>query len=91
LSVDDHGLEVIRKSALALVPGSKAEYMLRTTPVGAFQVPRDSDAFTVELQNAGLDVVYKFRQGGVSGTVLATITLTYNTAQTLTLTQGTFA
>lgn len=88
MSVDDHGLEAIRKSAIQLVSGSKAEYALRMTSVEAFQVPKDADAFTVELQNSDLDVVYKFRQGGVGGTVLATITLTYATPQTLTVTQG---
>lgn len=58
------------------------------TEEGGFSVPAGADAFTVELANGGLDVVYKFRSGGVSGTVLSTVTLTYATAQTLTLTQG---
>lgn len=57
--------------------------------IGAFQVPAAADAFTVELDNGDLDVVYKFRMGGVAGTILATVTLTYATTQTLDLTQGT--
>lgn len=55
---------------------------------GSFTVPAEADAFTVELANANMDVVYKFRSGGVSGTVLSTITLTYATAQTLDLVSG---
>jgi hypothetical protein len=30
MSVDDHGLEAIRKSAIEIIPGDKAEYLLRT-------------------------------------------------------------
>ena len=35
MSVDDHGLEVLRKSALPLTPGSKAEYYLRVALVAS--------------------------------------------------------
>lgn len=59
------------------------------TQEGAFAPPAGADAFTVELANGDLDVVYKFRSGGVSGTVLATVTLRYATPQVLDLTQGT--
>lgn len=31
MSVDDHGLEAIRKSAIEIVPGDKAEYRIRTS------------------------------------------------------------
>lgn len=58
------------------------------TQVGGFAVPSTADAFTVELDNGNLDVVYKFRTGGVSGTVISTVTLTYASAQTLTLVSG---
>lgn len=36
MSVQDHGLEAIRKSAEEIVPGDKSEYRIRTTATGTF-------------------------------------------------------
>lgn len=68
--------------------GSVTLSRVAVTSEGAFSVPSNADAFTVELANSDLDVVYKFRTGGVAGTVVSTITLTYNSAQTLDLVSG---
>lgn len=36
MSVDDHGLEAIRKSTEEITPGDKSEYRIRTTATGTF-------------------------------------------------------
>lgn len=51
-----------------------------------FQVPELADAFTREC--IGNTVVYKFRQGGLSGSILKTITLYYTSPQDPTFTGG---
>lgn len=80
MSVDDHGLEAIRKSAVEITPGSKAEYRLRTQPFeGAFQPPAETDAIVVTYPSSTVEV-YTFKSGGVSGTTLQTLTVTYTTA-----------
>jgi hypothetical protein len=55
---------------------------------GSFSLPEEADAFTVELTNGGLTVVYKFRTGGVSGSVVATLSITHSAVQTLDITAG---
>ncbi len=73
----------------ALGVGNTGNLPVPVVTTGGFSLPYAYDAYTVELANGGLDVVYKFRDGGIAGTVLATVTLTYNTVQTLTNTSGT--
>ena len=51
-----------------------------------FSVPTDADAFTREV--IGNSVVYKFRQGGVSGSILKTVTIYYSSPQDPSLTGG---
>ena len=41
-----------------------------------FSPPPEADSGTVEYPSATVEL-YKFRQGGITGTVLKTITLTY--------------
>lgn len=56
-----------------------------TTSPGPFSPPSNADAGTVEY--IGNTVVYKFRQGGVAGTVIKTVTLVYTSPQTPDLTE----
>ncbi len=79
MAVNDHGLEVIRKSAEQVVSGSAADYYLKTSPFGSFQAPSQADAITVEYPNSTTEI-YKYRLGGVSGTILMTLTLTYTSS-----------
>lgn len=69
--------------------GATAKRALDVADASVFVVPANADAFTVELANADLDVVFKFRSGGVSGTVLKTVTITYANTQVLAFTSGT--
>lgn len=73
----------------ALGVGNTGELPIPVVSTGGFNVPEAADAYTVELANGGLDVVYKFRSGGIAGTILATVTLTYNSVQVLSNTSGT--
>lgn len=51
-----------------------------------FSVPSEADAFTREV--SGNNVIYKFRQGGIAGTILKTVTLYYSSPQDATFTGG---
>jgi hypothetical protein len=78
-NVDDHGLEVLKKAAQNLDPTSKKDYALQTLDSTKFAVPAGADAFSREC--IGNTEVYKFRSGGIAGTVLKTITLYYQAPQ----------
>lgn len=52
---------------------------VRVLALEAFAPPASSDAGTVEYPDSVTEV-YKFREGGVSGTVLKTLTLVYTTS-----------
>lgn len=81
-NVDDHGLEVIKKAAEFVDPTSetkKKDYYLKVGIFGQLQAPVHADAGTVEYPT-NTQEVYKFRQGGIAGTVLKTITINYTNA-----------
>lgn len=67
--------------------GGAAGTRVATVFEGAFQVPADADAFTVSYPSP-ISEVYQFRSGGVSGTVLMTITLTYSDSTKSDLVSG---
>jgi len=46
---------------------------------GALQAPDTTDAITVTYPSSAVEV-YAFRNGGVSGTILMTLTVTYTNA-----------
>lgn len=49
---------------------------VRVGQFGAFSAPTGTDAVTVEYPNNTTEI-FKFRSGGVSGTILMTLTVTY--------------
>lgn len=49
---------------------------VRVAQFGGFAVPIGADAVTAEYPSSLVEV-YKFRTGGVSGTILMTVTITY--------------
>jgi hypothetical protein len=79
MAVDDHGLEVLKKAGEQLIPGDKSNYYIKTSEINPFGVPNGADAFSREC--IGNNVVYKFRSGGIAGTILKTVTLYYTTPQ----------
>lgn len=64
-----------------------ANNAIRTEGI-SFEIDPTAKFFTVELANAGLRVIYKFRTGSIAGPVVSTITLNYATVQNLILTDG---
>lgn len=78
-NVDDHGLEVLKKAAIDIGSTPKRDYALQTVLANKFALPANADAYTREV--IGNSVVYKFRQGGIAGTILKTITLFYQSPQ----------
>lgn len=85
MAVNDHGLEVLKKSGEDL-SGNLSDMAIKTLNGTKFGVPKDADAFTRDC--VGNTVVYKFRSGGITGTILKTITLYYGSAQDPDLTGG---
>jgi hypothetical protein len=78
-NVDDHGLEVIKKAAEytnPLAANKKSDYFLKVGLFGNTAVPYFTDAVTVDYPSSTIEV-YNFRQGGVSGVILKTVTITY--------------
>lgn len=58
---------------------------LRVLTVGGFAAPGTADAITVTYPTTSSEV-YRYRSGGVSGTILMTVTVTYTTASKTILT-----
>jgi len=87
MAVNDHGLEVLKKSGEQVTPGDGTDLLIKVSDKSnPFAAPREADAFTREC--LGNDVIYKFRQGGLTGTVLKTLTLKFQTPQDPDLTGG---
>lgn len=84
MAVNDHGLEVLKKSGELVNPTSPADMYLKVLEAGARSVPPLADAVSAEYPNSTTEV-FKYRQGGLSGTVLRTVTITYTDASKETL------
>lgn len=74
-NVDDHGLEVLKKAAINLDPTKKRDYALQTVTRMPFAPPTNADF--VESNFSGLVQTIIYKQGGSSGVVLKTVTITY--------------
>lgn len=72
-------------------PGQAATEVVATVSndPNPFSVPAEADAFTREV--SGNSVIYKFRQGGLSGAVLKTVTMNYTNPPDPDLTGGIIA
>lgn len=79
MAVDDHGLEVLKKSGEEVVAGSKANYYIKVGLFGGSLAPVNTDAIVATYPSSTVEV-YTFKQGGVSGTTLKTVTVTYTTS-----------
>ena len=74
MSVQDHGLEAIRKSTVSI---TSAEYQIRTLLNSSLvNVAYDYVAVTYPTTT---QEVYTFKTGGSGGTTVATITVNYTT------------
>lgn len=75
MSVNDHGLEAIRKSASEVTSGDKSEYKLRTYNVAGL-LSETYDYVSASYPSATQEI-YTFKIGGSGGTTVATITINY--------------
>lgn len=75
-NVDDHGLEVLKKAAQNLDPVKKRDYALQVVSKLPFAPPWNTDYIRSTLDGLVQTIVYK--TGGADGTVLKTITITYD-------------
>lgn len=74
----DHGLEVIRKSS-EKYHGQNHESVIRTNDVSnPFAPPIDADYISRSV--AGNVETFTYKSGGSSGTVLKTVTITYQSS-----------
>lgn len=79
MAVNDHGLEVLKKSGELVTPGDLSNQFIKVGQIGNFVPPKNADAITATYPNSTTEI-YSYRQGGVSGTVLATVTVVYTNA-----------
>lgn len=70
---------VDREQAKFRDTGTTAQTRVAVNLEGAFQAPNLTDAITVTYPSTTVEV-YAFRSGGVSGTILMTLTVTYTNA-----------
>lgn len=61
------------------IPAGSGVHVVRTVPFGPFQVPVLADAITASYPDTVTEV-YEYRQGGIAGTVLQTVTVVYTNA-----------
>ncbi len=73
--LDDHAMEVIRKSGEQVVAGSKTDYFLKTSQVNSL-VKEPHDFISLSYTGDNLTSV-TYKNGGAGGTTVATLTLAY--------------
>lgn len=70
MAVDDHGLEVLKKSGEEVTPGDKSDYYIKVGPTPG--LPLDiSGTFTAEAQPSGLSTALKTSVHTVTDTAAA--------------------
>jgi hypothetical protein len=77
MSVDDHGLEAIRKSAVDPA-GTKVNYALQVKSLGQL-VNVAYDYISLNLFSATTEI-YTYKSGGSGGTTVATVTVIYTSS-----------
>ena len=89
MSVDDHGLEVLKKAGEEVTPGDKSDYYIKvglvsggsiTVNVGGSPLADINwDALDAQQTSATVET-YLFYSGGLAGTLVATCTVTYTSS-----------
>jgi hypothetical protein len=76
MAVHDHGLEAIRKASSVVTAGNTTEYKIRTFDVGNMLGGVAFDAIDIQQTSATVET-FVFKTGGLAGTTVKTITVTY--------------
>jgi len=81
VAVEDHGLEVLKKSGEEVTAGDKSDYYIKTSILSGL-VPKIYDyialTYVAAGNGAGEIETAIYKKGGSGGTSVATLTLTYN-------------
>ena len=88
ISVDDHGLESIRKSANEKIPGSKADYYLSFAEFGGTKINPLSKYVEATYTNDDKTVTYRYYESSSKVTLYNTITTVYSVAQDTSFTSA---
>lgn len=75
MSVQDHGIEALRKAASLVTAGNTTETKLRTFNVSGM-LSETYDYLSVNYATATQEI-YTFKTGGSGGTTVATLTINY--------------
>lgn len=81
MAVDDHGLEVLKKSGEEVTSGDPSNYFIKTSQVNSL-APAGADyigfTYVSDGNGAGEVQTIVYKKGGSGGTTLRTLTLAYN-------------
>jgi hypothetical protein len=86
MSVDDYGIEVLKKAAVPQTTGSKSEYILRTLPGGGTGINQNAKFIEVEQTSATVET-FRYYESSGKATLYNTIVVTY-TDSTKTILQS---
>lgn len=75
MAVEDHGIQVLSKSAEEVSSGSKANYYLKTSTISGFL--KDAQFDYAKKTTTSTTDTWTFRSGGASGTITRVIVITY--------------
>lgn len=53
--------------------------LIRTSSIQAFTPPANADAITAEYPSTTVEI-YRYREGGITGTILNSVTVTYTSS-----------
>ena len=80
MAVDDHGLEVLKKAGEEVVTGNKGDYYIKVNAASLAILQFAKEADHITGTHPGNSSIYEYKKGGVSGTLLLTITVVYTDA-----------
>ena len=76
MAVNDHGIEVLKKSGEEITPGDKSDYYIKTKGVGSLVLGTDYDTITATYPTDTTEV-YTYT---LSAVTVQIITVTYTTS-----------
>lgn len=84
MAVDDRGSEVLKKAGEEVVPGSKADYYIKTSLSGGMKVNPLAKYLEMVETSATVET-YKYYESSSKVTLYNTIVVTYTTSQKIVL------
>jgi hypothetical protein len=78
MAVDDYGLEVLKKSGEQVIDGNPSDCYIKTSTINC--LIQDKYDYVAVTYPTTTTEVFTFKLGGVSGTTVSTVTITYTDA-----------